>query len=1263
MANKIVLKKSAVQNKVPQPSDLDYGELALNYRDGWLYYKDHNNVIKKLNEPPPAGSGSGSDADLLDGIDSTEFLRSNVSDNYTNGTLTFDSGTTLTAAAGATVNYNNTGVSNLTATLSTGTAVVTVTSTTGLVAGQTLTKISGTGAFGATPTILSVDSATQFTASVDHDTAGAILFSAGTAPFAVVSSVKVENLNADLLDGKDYLFFYSPDNPPPPPGIEEEQDTLQTVTERNLTGLASLTATLSTGTAVVTVADTTGLATGQTLTKISGTGAFGTYAYVLTVDSGTQFTASVNHATSGSITFSAGRFSTTTQKIEILNTTQSDGNDGTITEGALIVRGGVGIEKDLHIKGDMHIVGTGTLRFGPYDVGATAGNLWWVRNGGLDLDPTQVNGAGEQLWTAFGSIKWALKYAGFGDTVLVQPGEYEEVFPMYVPKGVSLRGSGLRETQIFPTVGTNDKDAFLVSGDATISDFTVKNFFYNSTNDTGYAFRYSTYSATLTSGVATVTVADTTGLVAGQTLTKISGTGAFGASPTVLSVDSDTQFTVSVNHDTSGDVVFSIARTIERSTYIQRCTVITKGSVTSPSDPYGFAQGDAGRGALIDGALLSRSSQQAAILFNELTFIVPNSRGVIMTNGARAEFLTCFIYFADLAFEGKVGTTGRGMDGKTYITLSGKTGTWEAGNTLSLYDTDGTTVIASATIESVSGDRLTIDGSASGFVANTDRTPKTVTVFGNAQLDTAIKKIGSASLLLDGTGDYLKIDATSDFQFTGDFCAEAWIYPTSVTGTQNIFAFGTEASGRYVLFLDGNTIKGNYFGSGSTTFGGTLSTNTWYHVALSRAGSTMTVYLDGTALGTTETNNSTLGNSGELKIGADASGNNNFAGHFDELRITKGYRRYSGTFTPYTTARTGDADTVLLLHFDGADGSTTMVDDGSTSQDVRSSAGGTATEIIRYDRSEFAAELRSIASAFVYGNQGIKADGPDVLLQLMAHNFSYIGTGADLTNDKSAVIQDNEVIELNGGRVFFNSVDQAGNFRVGDNFLVDFQTGAVTFSGGTFDVNALGSITFTDGANTTTVQASGITTNNLSLAGNTISTTSGDLTLDPSGSADIFLNGDTTVTGLLTTTTLTHSGLVMSDGGNVGNNNVDQLVTITKSLTLTTDWQDTGIKSSDLATGTYIVQLYANDIAAGGTSSNEYYSGTMSWYAGNTDSSVSLPTDEIVLHRAGGSSDAGLYLRTFRTESADPDNLKLQIYSNLANPSASNYVFKFRRMI
>jgi hypothetical protein len=53
MANTIILKKSSVAAKVPLVGDLVYGELALNYADGLLYYKTAGNSIASL------GGGSG----------------------------------------------------------------------------------------------------------------------------------------------------------------------------------------------------------------------------------------------------------------------------------------------------------------------------------------------------------------------------------------------------------------------------------------------------------------------------------------------------------------------------------------------------------------------------------------------------------------------------------------------------------------------------------------------------------------------------------------------------------------------------------------------------------------------------------------------------------------------------------------------------------------------------------------------------------------------------------------------------------------------------------------------------------------------------------------------------------------------------------------------------------------------------------------------------------------------------------------------------
>lgn len=151
-------------------------------------------------------------------------------------------------------------------------------------------------------------------------------------------------------------------------------------------------------------------------------------------------------------------------------------------------------------------------------------------------------------------------------------------------------------------------------------------------------------------------------------------------------------------------------------------------------------------------------------------------------------------------------------------------------------------------------------------------------------------------------------------------------------------------------------------------------------------------------------------------------------------------------------------------------------------------------------------------------------------------------------------------------------------------------------------------------------------------------------------------NLDNTTDKLQVNGTITHKGLSFSSG-----TNIDQVVTITKTLTLINNWQDTGISANDLLRGTYVIQLYANDFSVGGSNIDEYYSGIMSWYDSVPTSSSILPTDEIQLHRSGGSNgDAGIFLRTYRTNS---DKVKLQIFSIHNNVASSNYVFSFRRII
>ena len=121
----------------------------------------------------------------------------------------------------------------------------------------------------------------------------------------------------------------------------------------------------------------------------------------------------------------------------------------------------------------------------------------------------------------------------------------------------------------------------------------------------------------------------------------------------------------------------------------------------------------------------------------------------------------------------------------------------------------------------------------------------------------------------------------------------------------------------------------------------------------------------------------------------------------------------------------------------------------------------------------------------------------------------------------------------------------------------------------------------------------------------------------------------------------------------------NNLTTISKSLTVTQAWMDTGIKYTDLpANGTYIVQVSANNTADSIWSN--YWSGIMSWYIGGTNDNE---TDEIILHRAGHAYHHTIYLRTIMTASSDGRHLRLQIAADTNLSTAVTYTFKFKRVI
>jgi len=82
--------------------------------------------------------------------------------------------------------------------------------------------------------------------------------------------------------------------------------------------------------------------------------------------------------------------------------------------------------------------------------------------------------------------------------------------------------------------------------------------------------------------------------------------------------------------------------------------------------------------------------------------------------------------------------------------------------------------------------------------------------------------------------------------------------------------------------------------------------------------------------------------------------------------------------------------------------------------------------------------------------------------RITGHDFLDIGTGNfDETNYPELYsgfyipAPENEVVEEDGGRVFYTSTDQSGNFRTGELFAVEQATGTVTISADFFDFSGL----------------------------------------------------------------------------------------------------------------------------------------------------------------------------------------------------------------
>jgi hypothetical protein len=598
------------------------------------------------------------------------------------------------------------------------------------------------------------------------------------------------------------------------------------------------------------------------------------------------------------------------------------------------------------------------------------GNSYYVSSQGSDTNQGTI-----QL-SPFRTLAKALSVATAGSTIFITSGTYTEIFPLTVPAGVAIIGQSIRSVIIQPTAGTIDKDAFLLNNETSVEDLTVSGFRFNSSNNTGYAFRFANNIAITT-----------------------------------------------------------------KSPYIRNVSVITKGSNITLSDPLSYDTNDAGKGAYIDGSVVDSSSISASMLFYAVTFITPGVDAITMTNGARVEAIDTFTYYANKGFNATQGTVGFSRFDATIpasITVGpAPTGLSYSSNSVSL----SKTFYSQALVDSLVGQIAVIDRYPSAPLFYT-----VVSIVTDPDIPSLWRM--TVDTTFNTAGQLKPISFYPDIATTQIVTNDIWDTTGASVGEKWVAYYKTNLPS----FFD-------------TTVGANWSIDV--------AG---TIYIVDYVIE-------------------------------DPVNPTM-WRIY------VTTSLVGGVGIPIFT-----------------------SPGG----IIKI----YGSETRCISCANVYGKYGFVGDGASVLAYLIGHNFAYIGTEKDSSNDKTLRVQANETVELNSAKINYVSTDQGGDFRIGDNFLVNFKKGTTSFSSESFDLSGLSVITINNGVSTTVLAPYKVESNNFRFSGSTIETLSGPANFKTA--TGIFLLDDNVNVGK----NLAVSGVVDFKGTiTVGNQSTD---TVTIAMDLNQD--------------------------------------------------------------------------------------------------------------
>lgn len=194
---------------------------------------------------------------------------------------------------------------------------------------------------------------------------------------------------------------------------------------------------------------------------------------------------------------------------------------------------------------------------------------------------------------------------------------------------------------------------------------------------------------------------------------------------------------------------------------------------------------------------------------------------------------------------------------------------------------------------------------ANGNFTDSSTNATTVTPYNSATTNNSVYKFGTGSLDFTTSSSYASFPNSNLNLGTGDWTIELWWYqPASIEAYGVIFDIDS-SSNFFIGFSPDTTALRVYSAPNSVNYMSNshgMTAGNWYHLAWVRSGSTITIYKNGTSLGSVGTGSTSYSpasgyNTAYLSTYGASLAAYRSGGNIDEFRITKGVARYTNNFT------------------------------------------------------------------------------------------------------------------------------------------------------------------------------------------------------------------------------------------------------------------------------------------------------------------------------------------------------------------------------